>query len=107
MFSSWPLTAFVAGGKMGSGEGSDFRRPDGRSMPHTLPLAWYSFQADPEMYPRTTHSTGNISARCTIIDRPRNWSAYFCRACGYCATSAVITWLGTMSERKSNQNNDI
>ena len=44
-------------------------------MPQTLPLLLYSFHPDPERYPRTTHSTGNISARMTIMERPRSSSA--------------------------------
>ena len=67
---------------MGSGKASDSFRPAGSVMPETLPLALYSFQAEPEMYPRTTHSMGNISARCTSMERPRSWSAYLRTASG-------------------------
>ena len=56
---------------------SDSCNPLGNSIPQTLPEALYSFHADPEIYPRTTHSTGNISAFITTMDRPRSWSAYF------------------------------
>src|SRR5579872_1512487 len=107
MFSSCPVVAFVDGVKIGSGNASDSLRPAGRVIPDTLPLALYSFHADPEMYPRTTHSTGNISAFRTNIERPRNWSAYLRTAAGYRSTSAVIRWLGTTSARKSNQNSEI
>ena len=72
MFSSCPVVALVAGVKIGSGSLSDSRSPAGNLMPETAPLALYSFQAEPEMYPRATHSTGNISARTTSMDLPRN-----------------------------------
>ena len=49
MFSSCPVVALVEGVKMGSGKASDSFRPAGRVMPETLPVALYSFQAEPEM----------------------------------------------------------
>src|SRR5579871_2585944 len=107
MFSSCPVVALVDGVKIGSGKGSDSRKPAGKVMPETLPVALYSFQAEPEMYPRTMHSTGKISALRTSIERPRNWSAYLRAAAGYLLTSAVIRWFGTTSARKSNQNREI
>ena len=49
MFSSCaPRSAFVAGVKIGSGSRSLSRRPAGKGMPHTAPVAWYSFQPDPD-----------------------------------------------------------
>ena len=34
-------------GKIGSGKASDSRSPSGSRIPHTVPLAWYSFQPLP------------------------------------------------------------
>src|SRR5437016_4243747 len=80
IFSSWPEAAFVAGVKIGSGSLSDSFRPVGRSMPQTFPEDLYSFQADPEIYPRTTHSTGNISDRFTCKNRRVLYPArFFCQ----------------------------
>src|SRR5579864_2320352 len=73
---SCPVVALVAGVKMGSGSWSDSFKPEGKGIPQTLPLVLYSFQPDPDKYPRTTHSTGNISPRITIMERPRIWSVY-------------------------------
>ena len=106
IFSSWPLVALMAGVKIGSGSLSDSRNPAGSLIPHTEPLFLYSFHPEPEMYPRTTHSMVTMSALTTSIERPRNWSAYFCNSAGYCAMSAVARWLGTMSLRNSNQNSE-
>ena len=39
MFSSWPVCAFVAGVKIGSGSRSDSTRPGGRPCPQTSPVA--------------------------------------------------------------------
>ena len=39
MFSSWPLSALVAGVKIGSGSRSLSRRPDGSATPQTWPVA--------------------------------------------------------------------
>ena len=50
------------------------------------------------MYPRTTHSTGNISSRSTSIARPRTSSG----------TSVYeTTWFGQMWPVRSNQNAEI
>jgi hypothetical protein len=40
MFSSWPLSALVAGVKMGSGSFCACASPLGSSMPQTLPVFW-------------------------------------------------------------------
>ena len=40
MLSSWPLSALVAGVKIGSGSRSDSRRPAGSAMPQTVPVCW-------------------------------------------------------------------
>ena len=84
----------MAGVKIGSGSLSDSRNPAGSLIPQTEPLFLYSFHPDPEIYPRTTHSMVTMSAQTTSIERPRNWSAYFCSSAGYCAMSAVARWLG-------------
>ena len=93
--------------KIGSGNWSDSRNPLGSPIPHTFPLALYSFQAEPEMYPRTTHSTGIMSAFITSMERPHSASSYLRISGGYWLTSAAIRWFGTTSFRKSNQNNEI
>ena len=49
MFSSWtPAGAFQAGVNSGSGSRSLSRRPGGSGIPHTSPVAAYSFQPEPE-----------------------------------------------------------
>jgi hypothetical protein len=48
MLMSCPDDALVAGVKIGSGSRSDSRRPAGSRMPHTSPVALYSFQPDPD-----------------------------------------------------------
>ena len=50
MFSSWPLSAFVAGLKIGGSRRSLSRRPAGSGSPARVPLSRYSFQADPARY---------------------------------------------------------
>ncbi len=69
MFSSCsPISALVDGVNTGSGRRSDSWRPAGISVPCIVPSAWYSFHADPVMYPRTMHSIGNMSAlRVSIV----------------------------------------
>lgn len=48
MFSSWsPISALVAGVKMGSGSLLAFCRPGGSCTPQTLPLSLYSDQPLP------------------------------------------------------------
>ena len=47
MFSSWPVTAFVAGVKIGSRSCSDSRSPGGIRSPTIVPIFRYSAQADP------------------------------------------------------------
>ena len=39
MFSSWPVSAFVAGVKIGGSRRSDSRSPGGSVMPQTAPVA--------------------------------------------------------------------
>ena len=39
MFSSWPVSFFVAGVKIGSGSRLPCRRPGGRRTPQTSPAA--------------------------------------------------------------------
>ena len=67
---SWPVAALVAGVKIGSGSRSDSRSPGGSLTPHTEPFCWYSFQPEPDRYPRATHSIGNGSVLRTSMDRP-------------------------------------
>ena len=48
MFSSWsPISALVAGVKIGAGSFEAFFRPGGSGTPQTLPLSLYSFQPLP------------------------------------------------------------
>ncbi len=47
MFSSWPVSAFVAGVKIGSGSSPDSFKPGGSLMPQTVCDFWYSFQPEP------------------------------------------------------------
>ena len=48
-FSSWsPISALVAGVKIGSGSLSDSSRSEGRPIPQTDPDSRYSFHPDPE-----------------------------------------------------------
>ena len=48
MFSSWsPISALVAGVKIGDGSLCALRIPAGRRTPQTSPPAWYSFQPLP------------------------------------------------------------
>ena len=47
MFSSWPVSAFVAGVKIGSGNSDDSFKPGGSLMPQTVCDFWYSFQPEP------------------------------------------------------------
>ena len=48
MFSSWsPISALVAGVKMGAGSLEAFFRPAGSLTPQTSPLRWYSAQPLP------------------------------------------------------------
>ena len=48
MFSSCPVSAFVAGEKTGSGRASLSRSPGASGSPASVPLSRYSFHADPE-----------------------------------------------------------
>ena len=48
MFSSWsPISALVAGVKIGAGSFDALLKPGGSITPHTAPLSWYSFQPLP------------------------------------------------------------
>ncbi len=48
MFSSCaPISALVAGVKIGAGSFDAFFSPGGSMTPQTAPLAWYSFQPLP------------------------------------------------------------
>jgi hypothetical protein len=49
MFSSWPVSAFVAGLKIAGSSLSLSTRPAGSFSPASVPLATYSFHAEPEM----------------------------------------------------------
>lgn len=48
MFSSWPSSALVEGVNTGSGSLADFASPAGSLVPCIVPVALYSFHADPE-----------------------------------------------------------
>src|SRR5438132_8200837 len=56
MLMSCPVSALVAGVKIGSGSSADSASPDGNFMPQMVCWLRYSFQPDPARYPRTTHS---------------------------------------------------
>ena len=47
MFSSWPDSAFVAGLKTGGSSRALSTSPAGSGSPASVPLARYSFQAEP------------------------------------------------------------
>ena len=47
MFSSWPVSALVAGVKSGSGSRSDSRSPPASGSPAMVPNRWYSAHALP------------------------------------------------------------
>src|SRR2546430_17148355 len=70
MFWSWPLSALVAGVKIGSGSCSDSSSAGGSVSPATVPSALYSVHAEPEMYPRATHSMLIRSQWLTSTARP-------------------------------------
>jgi hypothetical protein len=48
MFSSWPVSALVAGLKIAGSSFSLSTRPAFSFSPASVPLAAYSYQADPE-----------------------------------------------------------
>ncbi len=48
MFSSWPVSAFVAGEKMGGSSRSLSRSFFGSGSPASVPASRYSFHAEPE-----------------------------------------------------------
>ena len=102
MFSSWsPVAALVEGVNIGAGRASASRRPAGTRSPCTVPVARYSFHAEPARCPRTMHSTGSISQRRTSIIRPASCSS---RASGgSAATSVEMRWFGATSRSCSNQ----
>ena len=68
------LCAFVAGVKIGRAGDQIHVKPAGSGIPQTETVAKYSFQPEPDRYPRATHSTGIGSVRRTSIDRPRSAS---------------------------------
>src|SRR5690348_3997582 len=102
MFSSCPVAAFVAGVKIGSARRSDSIKPGGSVSPATVPSALYSVHADPEMYPRATHSMSMRShrftstVRCASSFRSRN-------AGGKRRMSVETRWFGTMCAVLRNQ----
>ncbi|MBP2673148.1 MAG: hypothetical protein H6Q85_3214 [candidate division NC10 bacterium] len=67
----------------------------------------YSFQPDPERYPRTTHSTGSGRVLRTSMLRPANTAGSERNGSGNFCASVVITWLGTTDDSFSNQNAEI
>ncbi len=106
-FSSWPVSALVAGEKIGTGKRSLSTIPTGSSSPASVPEARYSFQADPVMYPRTTHSKSTGSVRRTSMALPeilsRCWSsAVSSRAIS--SASALRKWFGPSEANFLNQN---
>ena len=75
-------------------------------MPQTLPDFWYSFQPEPDRYPRTTHSMARGVVRRTSIDRPRSSEACGRSGAGNVSASVASTWWGTIPSIRSNQNPD-
>ena len=80
MFSSCPVTAFVAGLNTGGSSRSLSLSPLASGSPASVPCLAYSFHAEPEIYPRMTHSMGNTVVRRQSIARPEisrscPWSA--------------------------------
>ena len=104
-FSSWPLVAFVAGVKIGSGSSSPAESPGGSLSPQTVPLRRYSAQPLPASRPRTTHSNGITSAARTSIDRPRSGPRSTPAGSPIASTSVVIRWWGTGRGPLKSQSN--
>jgi hypothetical protein len=103
MFSSCPVSALVAGLNSGGSSRSLSSNPAGIASPASVPLALYSFHADPAMYPRITHSIGKTVVRRQSIARPA--SVLRCIASeGTAATissiSALIMWCQTSSSNR-------
>ena len=105
MFSSCPVSAFVAGVKIGSGSRSASRRPSGRRIPQTCPVFRYSAQPEPARYPRATHSNGMTSHLRTITDRPASSGASAWSSSGKRDMSVSRRWFST-SENFRNQKLD-
>jgi hypothetical protein len=84
MFSSWPVSAFVAGLKIGGTSRALSTRPVGSGSPASVPEREYSFQAEPVMYPRITHSIGKTVVLRQSIARPRSASRWS-RSTGTCS----------------------
>ena len=106
-FSSWPVSAFVAGEKMAGSSRALSVRPAGSRSPASVPDFSYSAHAEPVMYPRTTHSNGTGVVRRASMARPVSMA----RAPATAGTrrtissaSAVMRWLGITDSRRSNQN---
>ena len=106
MLMSCPVSALVAGVKIGSGRRSDSRSPGGSWTPQTRPSRWYSFQPEPDRYPRATHSTGIGFVRRTSMERPASSAACGRSDSGYSPGSVEIMWLPTICPVRSNQNAD-
>ena len=102
MFWSWPLSAFVAGVKIGRSSRSDSSSCGGSVSPATVPRSWYSTHADPEMYPRATHSTSMRSQWFTRTARPRRPFASR-KARGNLRRSMLMRWFGTIFAVLRNQ----
>ena len=64
------VSAFVAGLKIAGSSLPLSRRPGGSFSPASVPEVAYSFQAEPERYPRITHSIGNTFVRLHSMARP-------------------------------------
>src|SRR5947209_6668332 len=75
-------------------EAGRIRRQNFVSQSNSLrrsPVLELRIRNDDAPLPRTTHSTGDISARITSIERPRSCSSYLRRDAGYLLTSAATT----------------
>src|SRR5256885_804316 len=102
MFWSWPDSAFVAGVKIGSASCSDSMSAFGSSSPATVPSALYSVHAEPEMYPRATHSMSMRSQCCTSTARPAS-DRESRKAFGKRRRSVEMRWFGTIRSVLRNQ----
>ena len=97
---SWPSVALVDGVKTGSGSCWASSKPAGNVDPCIVPDSWYSFHADPVMYPRTMHSRGYISALRTSSARPAHSGRL--AASGKSAGSAETRWVEATEAKYSD-----
>src|SRR5687767_22763 len=87
---------------MGSSRRADSSSPRGRRSPATVPSFRYSDQAEPEIYPRATHSMSIRSHRRTYTARPSR-SACERNGSGNFEISVSTRWFGTICAVCANQ----